>query len=70
MTWKLNCRQATQLVLQGEDRPLRWAERLRLRLHMAVCDACPKFVGQVRLMRQAIGGWRAYRDGPEDDPPR
>ncbi|MFZ5548343.1 MAG: zf-HC2 domain-containing protein [Pseudomonadota bacterium] len=68
MTWMLNCRQATQLVLQGEDRALRWPERLRLRLHLAVCEACPRFVGQVQLMRRAMGGWRAYRDGADEPP--
>lgn len=69
MNWKINCRQATGLVLQGEERPLGWAERVRLRLHMAICDACPRFVQQVGLMRQALGRWRAYRDGA-DEPPR
>lgn len=69
MTWMINCRQATHLVLQGEDQPLGWPDRLRLRLHVAICDACPRFAQQVALMRQAMGRWRAYRDGA-DEPPR
>jgi hypothetical protein len=68
MSWKIDCRQATHLVLQGEDQPLSWADRLRLRMHLAICVACPRFVRQVALMRQAIGGWRAYKDGGEDPP--
>ena len=63
MTWKINCRQATHLVLQGEDQPLGWADRLRLRLHLMICAACPRFVRQVALMRTALGRWRGYRDG-------
>jgi hypothetical protein len=58
----LNCREATALVLQGEDRRLGWPERLRLRLHLLVCKACTRFVGQVALTRSAMGPWRAYRD--------
>jgi len=69
MSWMIDCRRATHLVLQGEDEPLSWADRLRLRMHLALCVACPRFVRQVALMRQAMGGWRAYKDGGEEPPP-
>lgn len=62
MKMMIKCREATALVLQGEDRRLSLAERLRLRLHLLICKACTRFVGQVRLMRSAMGPWRAYRD--------
>ena len=69
MTWRLNCRQAAALVLQGEDRALRLPERTRLRLHLWVCVACPPFVAQVQTLRGAMGAWRSYRDGgPPPDP--
>jgi hypothetical protein len=72
MTWKINCREATHLVLQGEDQPLGWSDRLRLRMHLAICATCPRFVRQVELMREAIGGWRAYKNEHDgsSDPPR
>lgn len=67
MKLKLNCREATGLVLQGEDRPLAWGERLSLRMHLLICRACPRFVRQVALMRGALGPWRRYRDeGPQE----
>lgn len=62
----LNCRQATILVLQGEDRPLSLSERIALRFHMLICKACPRFVRQVALMRGAVGAWKHYVD---DDRP-
>jgi len=64
----LNCRQATALVLQAEDRTLDWPERLRLRLHLMMCTPCPRFVRQVKLMRGAVGQWRQYvdEDRPDD----
>jgi predicted anti-sigma-YlaC factor YlaD len=57
-----NCREVTELVLAGEDRRLGLVERLALRLHLQICEACPKFTRQVALMRQALPRWRAYRD--------
>jgi hypothetical protein len=62
MKLHLNCRQATVLVLQGEDRALSLSERLALRFHMMICKACPRFVRQVALMRGAVGAWRHYVD--------
>ena len=58
-----NCRDVTELVLAGEDRKLGLIERAAVRLHLQICAACPKFMRQVALMRQALPRWRAYRDG-------
>lgn len=60
---RLDCRTATALVLAGEDRRLRWRERVGLRLHLMVCAGCRGFVQQVVLMRQALRRWR---DEPVD----
>ena len=56
------CRQVTEMVLRNEDQALRWSERVAVRLHMQICNACPVFLKQVTLMRQAMGRWRQYRD--------
>jgi hypothetical protein len=63
----LNCRDAAALVLMGEDRHLSLRERVMLRLHLAICSACSRFVGQVNLMHGAMGQWRAYRADERDD---
>jgi hypothetical protein len=60
--WNLNCREATALLLQAQDRRLRWSERLALRLHLLICPPCPRFARQLQLMRGAMQPWRAYRD--------
>lgn len=65
MKLKLDCREVTRLVLEGEDRRLGWRERLGVRLHLAVCKACPRFVGQVALMRQAMARWRQYAENDD-----
>lgn len=67
MKMMLKCREATALVLQGEDRRLSVPERLALRIHLLICKACTRFVGQVGLMRSAMGPWRAYRSESSDE---
>lgn len=56
----INCRDATQLTLQAEDRTLPLSERLALRLHRRMCSNCQRFARQVELMRQASARWRQY----------
>ena len=65
MKINLTCREVTALVLQGEDRRLAAGERLRLRVHMLICQACPRFVEQVAFMRRAIGRWKQYGGGDD-----
>ncbi|AJG17639.1 zf-HC2 domain-containing protein [Cupriavidus basilensis] len=60
-----NCREIHHLTMESMDRPLSWFERVRMRGHMAICDACTNFSGQMRLMRSAMS-----RLGQEDEPPR
>jgi hypothetical protein len=62
MSWMIKCRQATHLVLRGQDTTLPWADRLRLRFHLVICAACPSFERQMALMKSAMGPWRGYRD--------
>lgn len=56
------CKEVTRLVLQAQDRQLPMIDRVAVRLHMVICDACPKFLAQVGLMRKAMDQWRHYRD--------
>ncbi|MFY7863832.1 zf-HC2 domain-containing protein [Roseateles sp.] len=57
-----SCREITQLVLQGEDRSLTLGERVKTRVHLLMCKACPVFVDQLALMRQASQRWRRYSE--------
>ena len=59
-----SCKEVTALVIAREDRDLPLAERLALRMHMAICQACPTFERQVLTMRNAMKQWRNY--GSED----
>lgn len=66
MSIKPTCREIHQLVSEGMDRKLTMGERLRMRLHLAVCDACTRFDGQMLVLRRAMS--RLSRgDEPDGD---
>ena len=50
----LSCKEVTRLVSQGLDRRLAWSERLRLRVHLAICDGCSNFRKQIDFLRRAV----------------
>jgi hypothetical protein len=56
----LDCHNATFLMSQARERPLGLAERMRLRLHAAMCSACARFERQLPLLGQAA---RHHADG-------
>lgn len=49
----LNCKQATGLMSQEQDRPLSLSERLALRLHVWICTGCTNYRRQLRVLRVA-----------------
>lgn len=66
MPFNRTCKEVSALVIAREDRMLPWRDRLALRLHMAVCAACPTFERQVLTMQNAMRQWRHYEDAEMD----
>lgn len=56
------CKQVASLLIAREDRDLPARERAALRIHLAVCEACPKFERQILTIRGAMRRWRNYTD--------
>jgi hypothetical protein len=50
----MDCKHATRLLSQALDRKLALRQRLSLRLHLLLCDACTQFFHQLGLLRQAV----------------
>jgi len=50
----LTCKEVSRLASQGLDRRLGLGERVRLRLHLAICDGCRNFRRQLAFLRQAV----------------
>jgi len=61
----LDCKHASRLVSQSMDRKLSMRERLGLRLHLLMCDACTQFSRQIALLRQAVRQWSAQVENDE-----
>lgn len=76
MPFQRTCKEVTALVIAREDRVLSWRDRLALRLHLAICAACPAFERQVFTMRNAMKQWRNYEgdetltSNTDDQPPK
>ena len=51
---KLSCKEASRLLSQSMDRQLSLGEQARLRLHLALCDACRNFNRQLKQLRHAV----------------
>ena len=58
----LNCRQATQLLSERQDRPLNLNEKLSLNVHISLCTACRRFGKQVEQLSDLAKQYRAYQD--------
>ena len=54
-----NCKHTSELLSQSQDRLLTLPEKIRLYLHLMLCDGCRNFNRQLELMRAAL---RRYRD--------
>ena len=52
---KISCKEASRLMSRAMEQELSFWERARLRLHLAVCDACRNFGRQLALLRRAVG---------------
>lgn len=50
----LSCKEVTRLVSQGLDRKLSFSERVRLRVHLGICDGCTNFRDQMAFLRAAM----------------
>ncbi|MDH5572955.1 MAG: zf-HC2 domain-containing protein [Gammaproteobacteria bacterium] len=50
----MNCKQATQLMSQSQDRPLSRRERISIRLHLLICSGCKNYNKQLTLISKSI----------------
>ena len=60
------CREVHQLTSEGFDRPLTLSERLSVRLHLIICEACAAFTDQLSLLRSAMRKFEIPADPATD----
>ena len=63
----LNCRQASRLLSDAQDRGLGWREQLPLRWHLVWCDGCRNFREQLGFLRQATQRFPGRDDHTKPD---
>lgn len=61
------CREVAAMLVAREDRDLGLADRLALRMHMAICEACPKFERQIMTLHNSMQQWRNYTVSEDSD---
>ena len=54
----MNCKQATQLMSQSQDRKLTLKERAHLKFHLVMCSGCTNYNKQMMLIRNAMKQFR------------
>jgi len=55
---RISCKDASRLISQLQDGDIPLWERLRIRLHLQLCDACTHFERQLRFLRAALRNYR------------
>lgn len=62
----LNCKEATQLISESQERKLSLLEIMPLKFHVMMCSGCKNFSKQVPFLSQAM---RAFAKWDGDEPP-
>ncbi len=63
----LNCKQASHLMSEAQDRPLALGERLPLRLHLFMCVGCRNYGKQLDFLRAVTREMKAGSEPPPKD---
>ena len=56
--FRISCQQASRLLCQQQDERLPFGKRLRLRVHLVMCNACRNVSRQLEALRLSIRKWR------------
>jgi hypothetical protein len=51
MKWMVTCRETTELASRAMDERLPFADRVAMRMHLAICTNCAHFNRQLQQMR-------------------
>jgi predicted anti-sigma-YlaC factor YlaD len=61
------CKEATRLMSLRQDRPLKFRERLSLRLHLSMCSACRECDRQFELLHKAGQHKASASEGTDEE---
>lgn len=61
----INCQRSSELISQRLDEELGLRQKIQLRMHLAICKACPNTVKNFNLMRNQLKKWKNYTENSE-----
>ena len=61
----LNCKEATRLISESQERKLSLLETMPLKVHVLMCSGCQNFSKQMSFLREAM---RAFAKWDGDEP--
>ena len=59
----MNCRNATRLMSEAQERPLSITERMSLELHVIMCSGCHNFKDQMNTLRSITRAYAKKKSG-------
>ncbi len=62
----LSCKKTTQRLSEAQDRGMSMAEKLQLKMHLAMCSGCSNFSKQLDFLRVACKRY-IHKAGQNDD---
>jgi len=62
----LSCKQTTQRLSEAQDRRMSLAEKLQLKMHLAICGGCRNFSEQMNFLRVACRRY-VHKAGQDDN---
>jgi hypothetical protein len=68
MIFNIHCREASRKLSEAADRKLPLSDRITLRIHLGICDACTNFSKQLEFLRRAMQSYPGP-DSPDDGAP-
>jgi hypothetical protein len=60
---RLTCKDVSGIISRQHEQPLALLTKLRLTLHLSICDGCRNFRNNTRLMRAAIQRYLDHGSG-------
>jgi hypothetical protein len=64
----LTCKEVAALASKALDTRLGWRERLGMRMHLLICEICPRYIEQLRFLHRVIGTLDDHPEASEGQP--
>jgi hypothetical protein len=64
----LTCKEVAVLASKALDTRLGWRERLGMRMHLMLCEMCPRYIEQLRFLHKVLSRLDDHPEASEGQP--